>query len=147
MSLKVGDIIENAIWMTGDEVEGLKEKYKNDVLDTIESLCNQEGYEHGPVTMHELKPGDYRCPEVPDHVQGSRVRLLVVESTLVKKLVVEGEGSFVGNLEPADLEKLRKITRDRAAKNLKKILSNEECDWIIEELGPDAALANLRTIH
>ncbi len=147
MSLKVGDIIENAIWMTGDEPEGMKERYKDDVLVTIASLCAQEGYEHGPITMHELKPGDHRCPEVPEHIQGSKVRLLVVESTLVTKLVIDGEHSFVGNLDRNDLVKLRKITRDRAAKDLKKIISDDECDEIIELLGTDAALATLRTIH
>jgi len=145
--MKLGDVIENAIWMTGDESAGLREKYKNDVLGTMDDLCDQEGFIHGPITMHELRPGDDRCPEVPSHVHGSRVRLLVVESTLVKKLVVESAPSFVDNLDRADLVKLRKITRDRAAKDLKKIISNEECDEVIELLGVDAALATLRTIH
>ena len=145
--MEIGDVVENAIWMTGDEPEGMKERYKEDVLVTISALCAEEGFLHGPITMHELKPGDHRCPEVPEHIQGSRVRLLVVESTLVKKLVVESEGSFVGNLDKSDLVKLRKITRDRAAKDLKKIISDAECDEIIELLGTDAALATLRTIH
>jgi len=145
--MEIGDVIENAIWMTGDEPEGMKERYKSDVLGTFDDLCEKEGVVYGPITMHELKPGDHRCPEVPDHVQGSRVRLLVLESTVVKKLVVEGESSFVGNLDRADLVKLRKITRDRAAKNLKRILSNDECDYIIETLGPDAAISTLRTVH
>jgi len=145
--MQIGDVIENAIWITGDEREDLRERYKNDVLGTIDDLCAREGFEHGPITMHELRPGDDRCPEVPDHVKGTRVRLLVVESTLVKKLVVESESSFVGNLDRADLVKLRKITRDRASKNLKRIISNDECDYIIETLGPDAAVSALRTVH
>jgi len=145
--MEIGDVIENAIWMTGDEPEGMKERYKADVLGTIDDLCEKEGVVYGPVTAHELRPGDHRCPEVPDHIQGSRVRLLVLEATVVKKLVVEGKTNFVGNVDGKDLVKLRKITRDRAAKTLKKIISDDECDYIIETLGPDAAVATLRTIH
>jgi len=145
--MKLGDVIENAIWMTGDESVDLKAKYRNDVLGTMDDLCEREGFIHGPITMHELRPGDDRCPEVPSHIHGSRVRLLVVESTLVTKLVVDSVPSFVDNLERADLVKLRKITRDRVAKDLKRIISNKECDEIIEMLGPDAAVSALRIFH
>ena len=144
--MKVGEVIVNSIWCTGDEPEGTKDRYYNDILETFDHLCKKEGFVHGPVTMYEKLPGDGIVP-VPDHISGSNVRLLILETTLVKKLVVEGESSFVGNLDRADLVKLRKITRGRAAKDLKRIISNVECDEIIELLGPDAAIDTLRTIH
>ena len=87
MSLKVGDVIENSIWITGDEPYGMKERYRVDVSGTINDLCAKEGFEHGPITMIEKRPGDHRVPKVPDHIQGQKVRLLVLESTLVKKLL------------------------------------------------------------
>ena len=145
--MKLGDDIENAIWMTGDEPEGMKERYKKEISDTFDVLCATEGFEHGPIRVLELRPGDNRCPEVPDHIQGSKVRLLVVEATLVRQLVTETKGSFINELERKDLMKLRKITRDRGVKDLGRIISNAECDEVIEELGPDAALATLRTVH
>jgi hypothetical protein len=145
--MKVGEVIINSIWMTGDEPEGMKERYKKDILDSFDVLCRKEGFVHGPITVSEKRPGEGIVP-VPDHIQGSKVRLLILEAELVEKLVVEIEPpSFVGNLDRKDLVKLRKITRDRAAKTLKKIISNDECDFIIETLGPDAAVATLRTIH
>jgi len=144
--MKVGEVIVNSIWMTGDEPEGMKERYKRDILESFDVLCKKEGFVHGPINMYEKRPGEGIVP-VPDHIQGSRVRLLIIEAELVEKLVVESAPSFVGNLERSDLVKLRKITRDRAAKDLKRIISDEECDEVIEELGPDAALATLRTVH
>jgi len=143
----VGEVIVNSIWMTGDEPEGMKERYKKDILDSFDVLCRKEGFVHGPITMYEKRPGDGIVP-VPDHIQGSKVRLLILEAELVEKLVVASEPtSFVSNLDRADLVKLRKITRDRGAKDLKRIISNKECDEIIEELGPDAAVDTLRKNH
>jgi len=145
--MEIGEVIINSIWMTGDEPEGMKERYKKDILKSFDDLCKEQGFVHGPITMYEKRPGDGIVP-VPDHIQGSRVRLLILEAELVEKLVVQSEPtSFVSTLERSDLVKLRKITRDRAAKDLKRIISNKECDEVIEELGPDAALATLRTIH
>ncbi len=143
----VGEVIINSIWITGDEPEGMKERYKKDILDSFDVLCRKEGFVHGPITMYEKRPGDGIVP-VPDHIQGSKVRLLILEAELVEKLAVQSEPtSFVSNLDRVDLAKLRKITRDRAAKDLRRIISREECDEIIEELGPDAALDTLRTTH
>lgn len=147
MSLKTGDVIENAIWITGDEPEGLKEKYRKDVSGTIDDLCEQEGFIHGPITMYELRPGDESVPIVPPHIYGSRVRLLVVESTLVKKLVLEGEGSFIGELEHKDLLRLRAITRKAIQKTYPRQVLDYECDEVIEKLGPEAALDALRIVH
>ena len=144
--MKLGEVIINSIWMTGDEPEGMKERYKKDILESFDVLCKQEGFVHGPITVHEKRPEEGIVP-VPDHIQGSRVRLLIIEAELVEKLLVVVEASFVSTLERSDLVKLRKITRDRGAKDLKRIISDAECDEVIEELGPDAALATLRTVH
>ena len=147
MGLKVGDVIENAIWITGDEPLGMKEKYKKEVTETIDDLCKREGFEHGPITMHEKRPGEHRAPPVPDHIQGSRVRLLVLEATVVKKLDFVPQSSFVDNLEYKDLLRLREITRKAFLKNFKRNLLDYECDEIIEMLGPDSAVDALRSVH
>lgn len=145
--LKIGDVVENSIWVSGDESEELKIRYKSDVREALEDLCVQAGYEHGPVRMHEKKPGDDRVPPVPDHINGSKVRLLVVETELVEKVVSPGEPSFINNLEPKDLIRLRKITRDSAFKQMKIHLTNDQVDEIIEMLGPDSAIDALRAVH
>lgn len=49
-------------------------------------------------------------------------------------------GSFVLNLDPKDLKRLRKITRRASGMHL----TDYECDMIIEELGPDIVIKTLR---
>jgi|TARA_R110000796_G_scaffold121366_3_gene235514 hypothetical protein len=144
---EVGDIVHNAMWITGDEPLGMKAKYQRDVEETIDDLCEKNGFKHGPITAIEKRPGEYKVPPVPDHIQGSRVRLLVLEATVVDKLVIGNKPSFVNNLERKDLMQLRWITRQAALKNHNQHIGNRECDEIIEILGPDAALSTLKAAH
>lgn len=143
----IGDIVQNAIWLTGEESHGMKAKYRKDVEETIDDLCEKEGYEHGAILSIEKKPGDYQVPPVPDHIQGSKVRLLVLEAKLVKKIVQTAAPSFVNNLDRKDLIQLRWITRQAALKNFNRNIGDAECDEIIEELGVDVALATLKGVH
>lgn len=140
VDVNTGDIIESAIWITGDESQSDRARYENDVVNAIDETCSTEGFEHGPVMFIEKRPGEDRVPPVPDHVQGSRVRLLVAESTVTGVAVQTPQGSFIANLEKKDLLRLRLITRNAA----KKMLTDEECDEIIEEIGPEAAVETLR---
>ena len=125
---EVGDIVHNSIWLTGDEPDGMKAKYRRDVEETIDDLCEKNGFKHGAVLAIEKRPGDYQVPPVPDHIQGSRVRLLVLETKVIDKLIIENKPSFVNNLERKDLMQLRWITRKAAMKKLKRNIRDEECD-------------------
>ena len=142
--MKIGDVIESAIWLTGDESQEMRERYKRDVTEAIDYFCHENNFLHGPVTFIEKLPGTDRVPPVPDHVQGQRVRLLVAESTITAKAVVAPKGSFIANLDKHDLDRLRKITRRASMKVCMKILTDAECDEMIENLGPAAALDTLR---
>ena len=146
--MKIGDIIESAIWITGDEPAEMRARYEQDVCNAIDYLCHEHRFLHGPVTFIEKFPGADDVPPVPDHIHGLRVRLLVGESTVTDKAIETVNGSFVYELDRVDLEKLRKITRRvHSQYHLDNKMSNEECDKIIEEIGPDAALATLKTLH
>lgn len=138
--MKTGDVIEAAIWITGDESPSLRAHYEQDVRQAISDMSATARFEHGPVTFTEKRPGDDRVPPVPDHVQGSRVRLLVAESAVTAVAIQTPKGSFVANLENKDLLRLRLITRSAA----KTVLTDDECDKIIEEIGPEAAVETLR---
>jgi len=142
--MKVGDTVETAMWLTGDEPREMVERFKLEVTGAIDELCETEGYFHGEVIFMEKHPDDERVPEVPEHIQGQKVRLLVGESPLVVKLPEETEKSFVANLDRKDLTKLRLLTRKAAAKHFKRVLSDIQADEIIESLGIDSALATLR---
>ena len=144
--MKTGDLIESAIWITGDESQSTRERYEQDVRQAIANLCAEEGFEHGPVTFIEKRPGDDRVPPVPDHVQGSRVRLLVGEAQILCKRVATSEGSFVANLDKKDLLRLRRITRTEWLKQHPGyVMTDGECDQYIERYGPEAAVETLRS--
>jgi len=138
--MRIGDLIESGIWVTGDEPPGMRAQYEQDVRDAISYLCYEHGFVSGPVMFTEKHP-ESDVIEVPDHIHGSRVRLLVGEAAVVEKRVETSIGSFVANLELSDLKKLREIIRRYRPMN------DAECDELIEQIGPDAALDTLRKIH
>lgn len=144
--MKLDDLIESAIWITGDESQLTRKRYEQDVIQAIDDLCSEEGFERGPVSFIEKLPGSDRVPEVPDHVHGSRVRLLVCEALIIGKSVLTSAGSFVDNLDRKDLMRLRIITRTAWIKrNPGQVLTDGECDHYIEQLGPETAIATLRS--
>ena len=141
--MRIGQVVEASIWMTGDEAPELRTRYEQDVRAAISELCTTEGFAHGPVTFMEKRPEDDRVPEAPDHIQGSRVRLLVAEAELVGMAVQTSKGSFVANLDKKDLSRLRTITR-REALTVGKKLTDQELDEYLEQFGPEAAVEALR---
>lgn len=145
--MKLGDLVENSIWITGDEPDSLLNRYKRDVTESIDELCEHKGFFHGDVTFYEKRPEDEDVPEVPDHIQGSKVRLLCAESPVIKKRPEKIESSFVHNLDKKDLARLRRLTRVASMKYYKRMISNSECDEIIEAIGPEAAIETMRVIH
>lgn len=150
--MKIGDVIESAIWMDGTETAEQRKLHDQHVTTAIERLCEQEGFTHGPVIFHEKKPDDDRVPSVPKNIEEtaddlSRIRLLVAEATVTKKMPETSKGSFIANLELKDLKALRKITRKAYAKSYGTLIGNTKCDEIIEALGPDAAVETLETLH
>ena len=144
--MKLGDVVESAIWATGEESPDMRARYELDVRSAIGYLCYSKGFVPGPVTFVEKRPEEDKVPDVPEHVSGQRVRLLVGEAIVVEKRVVSPSGSFVANLEYQDLVRLRTIIRREALVN-GLAMSDSECDSIIEQIGPEAAVETLRQLH
>ena len=149
--MKVGDIIETAVWITGDENEGMRLRFEQQVSDHIDEICAYYNMIRGPIRWIEKRPGEPRVPPVPDHIQGQRVRLLVAEAPVTMEAPQQRPDSFVANLEPKDLKKLRGITKQSYSRHfparVKKygVLSDQDADEIIDALGPEAALDTLKT--
>lgn len=142
--MKLGDVIESAIWLSGEESEELRTFYEKDVEFAIATMCAQEGCLHGPVSFTEKHPEDDSVPQVPHHISGTRIRLLVAEAEVIGRKLENKPDSFVANLDRKDLVRLRKITRVAAAQGAGKLLNDAQCDEIIERYGPEAALDTLR---
>lgn len=143
--MKLGDVVHSSIWVTGDESPWIRQQYEQDVIGAIDMLCIEKGFEHGPVKFIEKLPGSDGAPPVPDHIQGSRVRLLIGEADVVAVRVLSSKGSFVANLDKKDLQRLRTITRRAwAKKHPEDVLTDKQCDDYIEQLGPETAVEMIR---
>ena len=143
--MRIGEVVESAIWLSGEETAEDRRRFETDVCAAIDILCNDMGFLHGPVTFIEKRPGDDRVPAVPDHIQGPRVRLLVAEAELTTRKPESKPDSFVANLDRQDAIRLRHLTRRAQAKHMPdRKLTDAECDKIIEQYGPEAALDTLR---
>ena len=142
--MKCGDTIESAIWITGDEPPDLRSRYEQDTIEAIDYFCHENKFLHGSVTFTEKIPGTDRVPKVPDHIQGSRVRLLVAKSEITARKPDTPQGSFIANLDKKDLIRLRIITKRAHIRANGATLTNRECDLVIEQLGPETVVELLR---
>jgi len=149
----VGDTLEAAIWIDGRETIEDRVRFQKDVIASLETYCARHGRAIGPVTWVEKKPGEPRVPPVPAHIKGPLVRLLVAEAPVIAepgiKIVRPG---FVHDLEPNDAALLRRITRKQYRKAYPDRrrypdLTDRQADTLINDLGPDAALATLRAMR
>lgn len=135
--MKPGDLAECAIWLDGTETLAMLRQWKADV-----SYMMAHGHDPvlklGPVSFELKHPGQDRVPQVPDHLQGPDVRLLIATAE-VQGFEIKRAGSFVSELGKRDLARLRAATRREHGK-----LSDEQCDQIIERLGPVAAAETVR---
>jgi len=141
--MKPGDTIENAIWLDGTEKEWQRKAYEKEVARCITETCANEGFMHGEVIFHVKHPNDARVPPVPEHIKTLCPRLLVAETDIVGMAIEEVSSSFIADIEPRDLLRLRQITRNSMAK-LGEYINDAEADAIIEAIGPVAAEDTLR---
>lgn len=148
--IRVGDTLESAIWLTGTEPPELIAHHKAQVEAAILQANEQSGAVTGPLRWVEKLPGTERVPPVPPHISGPCVRLLVAEADVLN--VRASESRFLAELEPSDLRRLRKITRDahrlwwhrNAPGQPYTRLTDNQCATLINDLGPDVALEALR---
>lgn len=144
--MKPGDTIEAAIWLNGEETPEQRRKFETDVREEIADACSQNNLMYGPVVFKVLKIGEERVPPVPDHIQGADVRLLVAETEIIGFTMLES--GFTFELERHDLERLRTIARNSyAIAHHGATLTDMECDDVINEIGPEAALEKLRQVN
>ena len=139
--MQAGDVLETAIWLNGEETDELLSRFRADLSKAIVFIEEQEHVIIKPIQFVEKRPDTHRVPPVPAHIHGPNVRLLVAEAeVLCRQPFVVTAGSFLLELESSDLERLRTVTRKVAPHQL----TDAECDEIIEEIGPEAALATVR---
>lgn len=140
----IGDVLEFAYWMTGEETEGELTDFSHAAEMAMTSYMEEENCLLSKGVAHTKRPGDERCPEVPDHIHGTDVQLLVIEAQVLMDLPKESR--FADELEKDDFNRLAKITRSHYARRFPKHppLTDGQVRTVINDLGPDAALDALR---
>ena len=148
-NMKPGETVEIAIWSDGTDTPEQLARWKADVLKDMLEAARADNVALTPLRWIEKSPGDDRVPEVPDHIQGPSVKLLVAEADVQ---VMFAGPNFLAELEPYDLARIRRITREAYQrwwntkfKHRSVPLTNPQCDTLINDLGPEAAEASLRS--
>ena len=149
--MKPGETLEAAIWVDGRETEGQLAQHKANVLEIMSAEVQAAGYALSPLRWLVKRPGEHRVPDVPEGLEGPDIHLLVAEADVMTMAA----NNFLADLEPRDLQRLRYLTRhayqrtwqqwvaEGLAKGPAPILTDRQCDTIISDHGPDAAVAAL----
>lgn len=142
--LRPRDTAELAIWICDEDNPAKIEWWKREVTaDLFKEAADTAGVQLGPVRYYELQPGEGRAGHPPDKVQGTNVRLLVAECDVIGLKPQIVAKAFIADLSFKDLEQLRKVTRRGA---MPRILTDEQCDEIIERYGAVTAEKILRSL-
>lgn len=134
--MKPGDLAECSIWITGTESEAMLRQWKSDCPYLMSRSEGEPFLKLGPISFEIKRPGDDRVPQVPDHIAGPDVRLLVATAEVLG-FETSKHSSFVDELSPRDLERLRAATRRQHGK--RGHLTDAMCDQIIDQMGPVSA--------
>lgn len=136
-----GDVLENALWIDGRESPEQRARFEKQCNDALQERAAAAGVMVSPIRFVEKHPMDDRVPEVPKHISGPRVRLLVGTAVVLGRLPDLTPRQFVADLDHADLMRLRELTRRAHQKRNRDAapLTDEQCDAIIEQIGPESA--------
>ena len=137
-----GDFIEAAAWFSSpDEKNRCK-------LSISKSIAQADGIlVMGPIQWSELSPEHERCPEPPEDAERG-VMLLVGEAEVLDIPRDGAKSRFVDGLGIKELLMLRNITRKiHLAYNPGESISDQDCDHMIEAMGPEALEEALSTLH
>jgi hypothetical protein len=172
MTLRLGDTLTLSFWLVGGEHPEHMRQFKADMAEGISIAADKESVRITDVTYRVLLPGDERAPKVPPWaekkikqigrkpvtvslVEGQEPAsyqapvLLVAEAMVLGPKAALKQKGFLADLTPSDLKRLRKRTREiwDNSKVGWRTLTDQECDKLIDEHGPDAAASAVLGSH
>ena len=139
--MKKNDTAQMAIWYCEEDDHRKIEWWrKQGCQEQLDASAEHYGVKMSPIRWYELEPGENDAGFPPEDCQGTNYKLLVAEADVIGNAVKTRPTTFVQNLDFKDLEVLRKATRETYAKatgHPVTLLSDNACDELIDELGPD----------
>ena len=147
--MKPGDTAELAIWCSDSDDPRKIAFWKTDIAaGMFEESANRFGVMLGPARYYELQVGEGRAGNPPDKAIGDNVRLLVAECEVIGyRTNGVAPSRFTDDLKAKDRDVLRAITRKvYCSTNGHTVMpmTDEDCDKVIDMLGPEAAERALR---
>ena len=146
--MKKGDMAQLAVWYCEeDDQKKIAWWRKEGCAMQMKASADYFRVKLSKVKFYELDPGESNAGHPPEGRQGTNFKLLVGEAEVVADLPQVASKTFVQDLTMKDLALLRNVTRKAYAMHNPQIqvaLSDDGCDEVINELGPDAVESLLR---
>lgn len=145
------DELEVAVWYDANEYADPIKSCRGSIGDMINIMCDAAKNVHGDIDYEILKPGDDRVPSVPrwlEKINGAIPRLLVANTkTQLMSSVRQEPPSIIGDLDKKDIARLRVITQKSHHKSYPNdnSLTNYECDQVIDKLGLEIVMEQLKS--
>lgn len=144
------EVLEIAIWFNAAKIFDPLERFGETIKEALAVTSKQRNAVHGDITHDILKPSDDRVPPVPnwlENIKGCVPRLLIVYTPIKNKSsVTKTIPDLVADLDKKDLGRLRAIVRHahQKAQPNTTLLSNIECDEIINKCGMETVMEELK---
>ena len=148
--------LEFSIWYDANKHLDPINSCSESIKDALGVVCAKAEVVHGNIDYEILKPGDDRVPPVPrwlENINGSVPRLLLatVATTKIVSNVHQEPMGIIEDLDKKDIARLRIITQrgHQTAYPNTVPLTDHECDQIIDKLGLQVVMDQLRfnTVH
>jgi len=141
MIIPVGYPITRALWYNA-EVTGELDAAVRGIERELEYIAEAANIILSDIVWENVDPLSPRVPDPPEHMNGG-VRALIGTATVKAHGLEIPESNFTDDLTAFDLADLRKATRNAFRDNGGEFLTDEECDQIINDNGPDVAGAEI----
>jgi len=129
----MAELFECCLWYNAD-IPAEKEAAKHGIAETFLRTGVLHATRFGPITYEDLTVFDQRIPAPPSHMKGN-LRCLYGSAKTNGEL--ESVGGIVGDFTDEDLKMLRIVTRKAYLRAGGPVLTDEECDQLINEHGPE----------
>lgn len=134
--IQIGQPFECAAWFDPANPDA-HDKTKQSLLIAMTRLQEGAHVVFGEFCWTILEPGDDRVPDPPETAPNG-IQLMLVDAEVVEMRGALADASFITDLDYIDLEILRRLTRKCAAMH-GQTLTDDECDVMIEQIGPKMA--------
>ena len=129
----MAELFEASLWYNAD-IPAEKTAAKEGIQETFLRTAVLHATRFGPISYEDLTVFDQRIPTPPPQMKGN-IRCLYGSAKTIGEL--ESLQGITSDLTDEDIRNLRHVTRRAYLKAGGPVLTDEECDQLINEHGPE----------